>query len=171
MNLREHLKQRHLNFDLHQPVLDVKENVATFYLWNLSGQMVGYHQYRPLATKEKRNDPKSGRYFTICKAQSVALFGTESLHLTPHVVFVTEGVFDAARLTDKGISAIAVLCNDPKSDIKNFLRSLGRKIVCVCDNDKAGRKLATLGDVSIFTEDKDLSDSSDEFVNSIMNHL
>lgn len=45
--LLTHLLMRRCNVSLHQPVLDSKEQVATFYLWNLSGQLVGYQQYRP----------------------------------------------------------------------------------------------------------------------------
>ena len=43
------LLKRRCNVSLHRPVLDSEEQVATFYLWNLSGQLVGYQQYRPTA--------------------------------------------------------------------------------------------------------------------------
>ena len=168
MTLAEHLKARHLDLELHRPVLDEAEGVATFFLYNLSGQVVGYQQYRPSAGKEKKNHPREGRYFTFRKAPTVAVFGVESLHLTPNVVFVTEGVFDAARLTSRGVSALAVLSNDPTTDVKNFLQCLGRRVVAVCDNDAAGRRLAKLGDVAVFTEDKDLGDSDNEFVDELV---
>lgn len=167
MDLKQHLRQRHLDMELHKPVLDEDNCVATFYLYNLSGKLVGFQQYRPQAEKKQHNDPRESKYFTFSKS-GVAVFGLESLHLTPKVVFVTEGIFDAARLTSKGASAIAVLSNNPSQDVKNFLHCLGRLVVAVCDNDVAGKKLAKFGHVAVFTEEKDLGDSSDEFVESLL---
>lgn len=169
MNLKEHLLSRHVDLELHNPVLDQEDMVATFYLYSLSGELVGYQQYRPLASKEKNNDPKEGRYFTYKTKGKVGVFGLESLHLTPHVVFVTEGVFDACRLTELRFSALAVLANNPDSSTRNFLMSLGRKVVVVADNDKAGKMLASAGHEAVFTEDKDLGDSSEEFVLALTN--
>ena len=164
MDVLEHLKTRHVDLTLHTP--SIASDTATFMLYNLSGQLVGYQQYRPFADKKKSNDSK-GRYHTWYK-DKVAVWGLESLHLTPGVVFVTEGIFDAARLTECGVSALAVLSNNPSRDVKNFLSSLGSVIVAVCDNDAAGRKLAKLGDVVVYTEDKDLGDSSQEFVDALV---
>jgi hypothetical protein len=45
---------------------------------------------------------------------------------------------------------------------------LNRKVVAVCDNDVAGRRLAKFGDVSVFTEDKDLGEADDEFVTKLL---
>lgn len=166
--LLQHLEKRHLDVKLHRPVLDEVERVATFFLYNLSGELVGYQQYRPDADKTNKNNPKDSRYFTYRKKPTVAVWGVESLHLTPKVVFVTEGVFDAARLTKRGVSAVAVLSNDPTQDLRNWLSCLNRRVVAVCDNDEAGRKLAKFGDVCVFTEDHDLGDSSDEFVDKLL---
>ena len=168
MDLLEHLKLRHLRTDLHKPVLDQDGGVATFYLWNLSGQLVGYHQYRPEASKAPSNNPKDSRYYTYRKQPTLAVWGVESLHLTPSVVFLTEGVFDACRLTELGVSALAALSNNPTPDLKNWLRSLNRKVVVVADNDKAGRALAKFGDEAVFCEEKDLGDSSEEFVHELV---
>ncbi len=166
--LTEHLKSRHLDLALHRPVLDEEGRVATFYLWNLSGQLVGYQQYRPEGEKKPRNNPKEGKYFTHRTQPTVAVWGVESLHLTPNVVFLTEGVFDAARLTELGYSALAALSNNPSQDLRNWLTFLNRKVVAVCDNDAAGKRLAKFGDVAVFTEDHDLGDSSDEYVTRLL---
>jgi DNA primase len=168
MNLKEHLEQRHCDIKLHNPILDQEEEVVTFLLYNLSQQIVGFQQYRPNGTKNKKNDPREGRYFTFHRKQTIAVFGIESLHLTPDIVFVTEGIFDAARLTNRGVSAIATLSNNPNQDCRNFLRSLGRKIVVVCDNDIAGKQLANCGDVAIFTEEKDLGECSEQYISEII---
>ena len=165
----EHLKDRHVDLNLHRPWIDEDERVAVFYLYNLSGSIIGYQQYRPDADKMKDNHPKEGRYFTYRKQPTLAVWGVESLHLTPHVVFLTEGVFDAARLTERGYSALAVLTDDPTKDLRNWLSMLNRKVVAVCDNDKAGRRLAKFGDVAVFTEDKDLGEATDEYVTRLLN--
>lgn len=166
--LKDHLLSRHLDLELHRPALDDAEGVATFYLWNLSGQLVGYQQYRPTGEKKPQNNPKQGKYFTYRKQPTLAVWGVESLHLSPNVVFLTEGVFDACRLTEKGYSALAVLSNNTGWDLKNWLSMLNRKVVAVCDNDDAGRKLAKFGDVAVFTTDKDLGDSTDEYVTELL---
>lgn len=166
--LKTHLLSRHLDLDLHRPVLDEENQVATFYLWNLSGQLVGYQQYRPAGEKKPQNNPRQGKYFTYSKQPTLAVWGVETLHLTPNVLFLTEGVFDAARLTELGFSAVAALSNNPTADFRNWLQCLNRHVVAVCDNDKAGRALAKFGDVAVFTEEHDLGDSSDEFVTNLL---
>jgi DNA primase len=162
--LTDHLRKRHLDVNLHRPVLDDVERVVTFFLYNLSGQVIGYQQYRPEGEKKPQNNPKAGKYFTYKKQPTLAVWGVESLHLTPHVVFLTEGLFDAARLTERGYSALAALSNDPTPELGNWLWCLNRRVVAVCDNDKAGKKLAKFGDQVALTVDKDLGDSPDEVV-------
>lgn len=151
-------------------MLDEVDRVATFLLYNLSGQLVGYQQYRPEGVKTPSNHPKLGKYFTYKKQPTLGVWGVESLHLTPHVVFLTEGVFDAARLTERGYSALAALSNDPTPELGNWLWCLNRRVVAVCDNDpnKAGRKLAKFGTHSAFTQNKDLGDSPDEVVDDLL---
>jgi len=164
----EHLKDRHLDVDLHRPMVDEVERVATFFLYNLTGQLVGFQQYRPEGDKKPGNNPLLGKYYTYRKQPTLAVWGVESLFLSPGVVFVCEGLFDAARLTERGFSALAVLSNNPSPDLRNWLTCLNRKVVAVCDNDDAGRKLAKFGDVVLFTEEKDLGDSSDEYVTKVL---
>lgn len=91
------------------------------------------------------------------------------MHLTPGVVFLTEGLFDAARLTELGYSALAALSNNPTRDFRNWLSLLNRPVVAVCDNDKAGRQLAKFGDYAEFTSEKDLGDSTTEEVLNLVN--
>jgi len=171
VDLVQHLEQRHMDLELHRPVLDHQACTATFLLWNLSGQMVGFQQYRPSGIKPFKNDPRLARYFTFVGRPTVAVWGLESLDLTPDVVFITEGIFDAARLTQRGVSALAVLSNDPSGDVKNWLGCLPRLRVAVCDNDAAGRRLALCGDVAVLAPDKDLGDSPEEFVNQLIDRF
>jgi DNA primase len=167
-SVKQHLLDRHLNLELHRPMVDEVQRVATFFLYNLSGQLVGYQQYRPEGEKKPQNNPKEGKYFTYRTQPTLSVWGVESLHLTPNVVFLTEGVFDAARLTERGVSALAVLSNNPNQDLRNWLTCLNRRVVAVCDNDSAGRKLAKFGDVAVFTQDHDLGDSTDEYVTQLL---
>lgn len=169
MNLTEHLKQRHMDLNLHRPIVDEVEDLATFYLWNLSGQLVGYQQYRRSGEKKPQNNPREGKYYTYRRKEDLAVWGLESFN-NPGSLFVTEGVFDACRLTEKGCAAVAVLSNNPSQDVRNWLMSLARRVVVVADNDKAGRMLASCGHEAVFTYEKDLGDSSEDFVNSLVQH-
>lgn len=168
MQLKQHLLSRHCDLELHRPVLDETEGVATFYLWSVTGKLVGYQQYRPSASKEKHNHPKEGKYFTYRKQPTLGVFGVESLYLNDDVVFLTEGVFDACRLTNRGFPALAALSNDPSREFWNWLSFLNRKVVAVCDNDAAGRKLAKFGHYVEFTQDKDLGDSDEQYVTYLL---
>ncbi len=165
--MKQHLESRHCDLQLHRPIIDEAECIATFYLYNLSGQIVGYQQYRPGGEKKPQNNPKQGKYFTYRKLPTLAVFGVETLY-RPGPIFITEGIFDACRITRLGFSAIAVLTNNPGTDLANWLFMLGRDTVAVCDNDTAGRKLAKYGKYVEFTEEKDLGDSSQEFVNNLI---
>jgi hypothetical protein len=180
MTLKAHIKSRHVDLDLHTVWIDEAERVATFPLWNLSGQLTGYQAYRPDAGKVKKNDER-GRYYTykgeklVTKHnKTVAVWGLESWWLTP-VLFITEGIFDAARLTSRGVSAIAVLSNDPNISTLNWLLQVrtGRPTVAVCDPGKAGRKLAktahTAHTVSVPHQPAaDLGDVDEQYVTELI---
>lgn len=165
--VRQHLLSRHVNFDVHSPVVDEVNRVATFYLYNLSGQIVGFQEYRPDQEKLQNNDPR-GRYFTYRGQPTVTAFGVESLDLSPHVVFIVEGIFDATRITGRGYSALAALSNSPSKDFGNFLSMLSRRVVAVCDNDVPGKELAKFGNCCVVTTEHDLGDSSEEFVTELL---
>lgn len=166
-SIRDHLLSRNLNPFIHRVWVDEDERVATFPLWNLSGQLTGYQQYRPDGTKESFNNPREGRYYTyrskivddwehlkphgtpnkrMMKTSSVSVWGLESWSFSP-TLFMTEGVFDAARLTSLGYSAIATASNDLDKSHMAWLRSVRshRRVVAVCDGDSAGMKLARHG--------------------------
>jgi hypothetical protein len=157
-SLVEHLSERRLTPELYSNVqLDEASKVATFPLWNLSGQMVGFQQYRPEAPKtglEKRNEQ---RYFTILskgfgRTSALSCFGVDLLNPSSRVIFLAEGIFDVSPLHQKGANALAVLANNPKP-LKGWLRSLGYHLVSLCEGDKAGLKLASLAHESVFLPD------------------
>lgn len=169
--VNQYLRRRHVNLNLHCPLVDEHERTATFLLYNLSGQLVGYQQHRPDVRKTPQKlGPKAARYFTYRKQPTHGVFGLESLHQSDGPVFLTEGVFDACRLTSLGQSALAVCCNDPPKDFANWLLPLRRKVVVVADNDSAGRKLAKFGDCAEFCPEpsQDLGDCSQDFVTHLL---
>lgn len=170
MNIYQHLKERHINLELHRPIVDEENNIVTYLLYNLSGKIVGYQQYNPNGGKGKNNYncKEHGKYYTYRKSPTVAVWGVESLYQSQGVIYVTEGLYDAARMTEKGQSAIATLCNNPPKDYRNWLMMLNRPIVAVCDNDAAGRKLAKLGHYVEVVPESDLGSASDSYVNHLI---
>lgn len=176
----EHVRARHVDTDLHYVWVDEAERVARFPLWNLSGQMVGYQAYRPDAGKVKKNDEK-GRYYTnrgeklVPKhSKTVTVWGLESWYRST-ALFVTEGIFDAARLTELGMSAVAVLSNDPSTSTKNWLLCVRqmRPVVAVCDPGKDEHKLAKVGHFAHTVTlpgmpDGDLGDADEQYVKDLV---
>jgi hypothetical protein len=166
----ENLKARHVDLALHTVWIDEIERVATFPLWNLSGKLAGYQRYRPDQDKHRDNDPKMSRYYTYKKERALAVWGMESWYLT-NTLYVTEGVFDAARITAKGCSAIATLSNDLDDTTREWLYIVKatRRVVTICDNDEAGRKLAKFGHASHTVEQyKDLGDADNSYINNLL---
>ena len=159
-----------MNTNLHRVWIDEGEGVATFPVWNLSGQLVGYQMYRPSASKEKVNDPRYGRYFTRVKEGKVGVWGLESWNLS-NTLYVTEGVFDACRLTDRGYSAVSVFGNSVSDSTARWFWTVRkyRRVVCVCDGDSAGQRLSRLGSHTVTVEGyKDLGEASEEYVQDLL---
>ena len=131
------------------------DRIATFLLYNLSGQIVGYQQYNPAGTKSIRNDERHRdelKYFTFIGAEGgtkkTGVWGIETVGMDDPIVFLTEGVFDAVKIQNLGLPALAVLANDPHH-LRPFFMALGRRLVAVADRDAAGSKLAKFADVSL----------------------
>jgi hypothetical protein len=168
MNLTQHLTYRHVDQNLHKVWLDDENYRATFPLYNLAGQLMGYQRYFPHGDKKLNNDAKNGKYHTWCPREQ-GYWGMESFHLT-RTLFITEGIFDAARLTECGVSAIAMLSNNPVY-LRNWLWTLSqtRPIVAVCDQDAAGVKLAKYGTESYTMQSgKDLGECSEDELEFIL---
>lgn len=166
MTVYQHLLDRHLDMRLHTVWVAEHLGCATFPLWNLSGQLLGYQRYRPGASKALNNDPQAGRYFTRLVNGCTTVWGLESWSLS-NTLFVTEGIFDAARLTARGYSAVATLSNNVSPTLASWLwvTRKTRPVVVVCDNDAAGRSLARYGSTShTVTGYKDLGEATDDYV-------
>ena len=165
-DLLEHLKSRHLNLDLYSHFLS--DDCVTFPLWNLSGQMLGYQQYNPNSPKNDDSlEPNEKKYFTYLKKNfkvtENSAFGLDLLDTNKKELFVCEGVFDACRLHNLGLNAVALLSCLPKY-LKSWLWSLGYTVIPVCEGDDAGRKMtyfATSNKVVYLEKGKDLGDLTD----------
>lgn len=172
MRLREHLILRGMNPSLYRHAKCYSTNKITFYLYNLSGQMVGYQHYRPLIEeKGVKNNPKLGRYFTKLPKNTIGVFGLDVLDETRPELFVVEGIFKAAKLHRLGYNAIAVLGPTPKPMAAWFRALRGSyKLLAIGDNDKAGSylvKIVGAGDLSPV----DLDEMSDQDVHLLVERL
>jgi len=169
MDIKSHLKQRNLNTNLHPTIIDEQTNTATFLLYNLSGQLIGYQFYNPNGSKTIFQDKLQSKYYTYRNKHypTVTLWGIESLNSPHQPVFLTEGIFDAARMTFLNFSALATMTNNPPRDYINFLLFLNRPIIAVCDNDDAGRKLAKFGHYTEVPE-TDLGDAPEEYISYLI---
>ena len=180
MSMMDHLRGRHLDMNLHTVWVDETERVATLPLWTLTGKLAGYQSYRPEASKVQKND-EHGRYYTyrgdklvVRHNQAVAVWGMESWYLS-NTLFVTEGVFNAARFTRRGASAVAVLSNDPSPSTLLWLMMVRqmRPVVAVCDPGSAGAKLRKVGHTSHTVSvpgrpNDDLGDAPESYVDDLL---
>lgn len=168
--ITQHLQARYLDTSLHTVWVDDNAGVAIFPLWNLTGEMIGYQQYRPDGDKKSYNNPKDGKYYTHRKGKKIGVWGLESWSLS-NTLFVTEGVFDAARFTGMGYSAIATLSNDVDDSLKSWLWVVkqARLVVAICDNDAAGRKLSKCGNTfHVVEEGKDVGEAPDSYIRMLI---
>ena len=170
--MRDHLISRHMDLNAHRALLSPE--VATILMYNLSGQVVGYQRYNPSFPSAfpgdgKQSNLRDRRYYNYITKGQIGLFGLETFNLDVPCVFITEGVFDACRLTSKGACAFAMLTNNPSSSMRNFLDSLGKPVVAVCDDDQAGVKLRKCGHYHETVKGaKDLGECPDEFVEFLL---
>lgn len=168
MKLVKHLEERGMNPKLYSYAKSYSASTVTFYLWNLSGQMVGYQQYRPGRTSKRENNPRQSKYFTKLKEKD-GVFGLELLDFKQKTIYIVEGIFKAAVLHRLGFNALAVLTNHPKRLKPWFriLRAQGWSLIAIGDNDQAGQKLVNTVK-SGFLSPQDLDEMKDEDILSLL---
>jgi hypothetical protein len=163
--MRKHLEERY--FDLNQHTCWFNDEVAVFPIYGINGKIVGYQNYRPDGTKERNNNPLIGKYFSRLQKDIVSVWGMESFYFS-NELYVCEGIFDAARFTYNGKSAVAILSCDVPKYVKKwfaFIRKI-RPVIVVCDNDKSSEKMIPLGHVYYKVSDGDPNSCSElEFQN------
>lgn len=167
-NLKQHLISRGMNPDLYRTSYDEENRVVSWFLYNFSGVLVGYQQYRPDVTDKKiRNNPKDARYFTYLKHND-GVFGLDVLNPDDRNIYVVEGVFKAGVLHRLGFNSIAVLSSTPKQ-LKSWFYVLRKtwNLIAIGDNDKAGQSLVnTVG--KGFCSPIDLDEMSDSDIFSCL---
>jgi len=162
-SLKKHIASRDVNFEKTRVFIDEERGIASFLLYNLSGKLVGYQTYNPGGEKETggirrvklRREGKSlvdtMKYFTysskIGKVPEIVVWGLETYNLKKPL-YIVEGIFDAIKLHNLNLSAIAILSNNPKH-LKSWLNTLPNFKVVVSDNDDAGNSLKKFGDISL----------------------
>ena len=174
--IREHLLSRGCDPARARVIVDDEADVATFLMWNLSGQLVGYQRYDPSGEKVhshgRPQDDVGMRYYTYMGEENpdarkgrrrLGLWGLETLRVGQPMLFMVEGVFDAIRLHNLGLPAVATLTNDPRH-LMNFIRTLSRRTVAILDRDASGSRLARFADEAhvVPAPSKDLGEMSDD---------
>lgn len=182
MTTLQHLKNRHCDVERYTVYTDEQQNIVTFILFNPSGQLVGYQQYRPDGGKERHNDPKSGRYYTYRTktdhgerrdTTAISVFGLETINYRKEIIVFVEGIFDATRLHQAGIPTIAVLSNDPKFLANWIMMMFNNRIkIAVSDGDAAGTKLEKYCDITFRCPDgEDVGSLSDDEFNQLVRKI
>lgn len=181
--IEDHITDRGIDLSKIKPIIDEQSGDVFFFLYNLSGQIVGYQKYNPNYEKKGQRlaaDPRLVKYYNWItdedKGKMIAVWGLETYDIENRYLFITEGIFDIARAHQAGYPGIAVLCNSPSQQLKNWLDTLPQKKIVIFDNDKAGKELAKLGDYAFSVNSgKDLNDLSPseakEFLDNIINSL
>ena len=164
MDFIEHIQDRSfglLGFDTDEEFggVDYDEEVVTFPLYNLSGQMLGYQTYRWNKSKASNKvDPRMQRYFTRLPREALAVYG---LHLLPEgylgPIFLVEGVWEAIVGYFFGVPCVAVLGSDPKG-LMNWVHSIANPVVALVQPDSAGQKLKKYGKNGYIQLEGDLDD-------------
>ena len=172
-----HLKERGVDKKSTRFIFDQQSGDVYFFLYNLSGKMVGYQKYNAEYEKTGQSnldDPRMAKYFTWVseegKGKAIGVWGLESTQFGDEYLFITEGIFDAARIHEAGLPAIAVLCNNPSESLKSWLATLPQKKIVIYDNDAPGRRLIKVGDFSYTVpRDKDINDLTPEEAKVFLN--
>jgi DNA primase len=127
--------------------IDRVNELYTRFIYNTSGQIVGYQKYNHRADKNKRNSPSEGRYFTYFGEGKTGCMGIENI--TPNLpLYIVEGMFEQITATQYSLNCVAVLGNHPKH-LRNYFACYPHNIIALCQDDKAGHMLGKLADKSI----------------------
>jgi hypothetical protein len=101
-------------------------------------KLIGYQRYDWRADKKRDNGPK-GRYFTWVSEPYKKCYAYGYDNLFGHgPLFVTEGIWDAIRVTANWFDCLALLTATPTKQTKQWLRFVasGRPIIAIADSDK-----------------------------------
>lgn len=173
----EHLKLRGVDPDRTRFVHDEATNDTYFFIYNLSGDCVGYQKYNP-------DNPKEGglgfmgRYFTKVQKgatghSKIAIYGLETYKIGKEYFFVTEGIFDIIKVHNFGEPGIANLGCSVSRQAKGWYATLPQLKIVIQDRDDAGTELGTIGDYVYTVPEpyKDLGEMPQEEVNEFIRNI
>lgn len=151
--ITSHLLQRGLDLRNYSSVyVSEEEYSATFLLWNLSGQLVGYQEYRPLGSKKEKKDLSKMKYRTqVGQGFHQPVWGLESILPTTKQIFLVEGIFDAAKLHQAGVSALAIFSSGSSRQLAQFLNLLPYRLISILDNDDSKKSFSSFSDRTLIT--------------------
>lgn len=156
-----HLASRKFNPSLYSNVcVDNENRVMTVYMYTDTGICKGYQQYRPDADKLAKNSPRDGRYFTWVTDGYFASWGAETMIYRPDVVIIVEGIFDACRLHNFGIPALATF-GSYNTQFKNYLACLSRSVYTINDRNGVNSKFKCFKNLEIPNHRNDVGECSD----------
>ena len=141
MNLVKHLLQRKYDPSRYvNQVLDVENCVLSVFMYNLTGQINGFLQYRPLVTDKSTPNTPDGRYFNATRSNVNSVWGLETLNYQKKDLYIVEGLFKASALHMIGENALSVNGNNPVK-LRSWLHTLDFNLIGIGDDDSAGRYL------------------------------
>ncbi len=109
------------------------------------GRFIGHQRYFWRRPKLRSND-EQGRYIStfLPECKLTAFYGWPNC-FGHGPLFITEGIWDSIRVNNCHVDCIALLCNSPSKQLKQYIRMMlgGRPLVALIDRDqnKAGEKL------------------------------
>lgn len=128
------------------------EEYVVFPLVAPGGRFVGHQRYFWQRPKLRSND-EQGRYITTYLAESklTGFYGWDNC-FGHGPLFVTEGIWDSLRVNNCWVDCVALLCNSPSKQLRQYIRMLanGRLVIALIDRDenKAGEKLGRAFDLA-----------------------
>jgi len=173
LSLAQHLRDRGLMLEMYSDVfVSETDGVATFLLWNLSGQLVGYQVYNPNGTKKEKTNLKNMKYRTqVGGSFHQPVWGLCSIRPETKVVFLVEGVFDAAKLHVAGFAALAIFSSAGSKQLTQFLNLLPYRLISILDNDDSSKSFSSFSDVVLVTPSpyKDVGEMPIEELKNFLN--
>lgn len=180
-NLLDHLKSRGLDTSKTHVLYDEESSDTYFFLYNLSGQMIGYQKYNPKGIKKDYGE--DARYYTYvgkeydkldnANKSKISVYGLETYDMNKNYLFVVEGIWDVIKLHNMGEPAVANLGNSLSDQQRNWYLTLPQKIIVIRDKDDAGKNLLKIADHVFMApgEYKDLGEMSQKEVNNFINEI
>lgn len=159
----EHIRERGLR-PWHKAWVDYDNELVTFPIF-FGDKLAGSQKYNWKDLKKGRDN--TGRYYTYVSdayKQCICYGMDNCIGYGP--IYIVEGIWDSIRLSNCWVDSLAVLCNDPHKQLRQWIKiyAAGRPIIAVCDRDSAGGRLASVGDCAWTVPEgyKDVNEMTDD---------